>query len=637
MQTFAPGTRIGQYKITDLSPMIGTMGEVYVCHDLQNDRPIALKTIKPEYLPDRKTRDRFLREGTIWINLGRHSHIVRCYEVRYIDPTAFLILELINKEQDRVDASLRAWMSADMPVAQALLFALQIAQGMKHAAQKIPNFVHNDLKPANVLVGADNLPGTNINCLRVTDFGLAAIGIPGTPRYRAPEHWTGELVGAHTDVYALGCILYELLTGQHAASGRSQKELRAVHCSGDLRPVPDNLPESVRAFLKRSLAVTASERYQEWDEVTTELAELYARLGVGPVPQERGKEDESAEDRRSVAWSYNEMGTSYAHMGKAQVAHNYFKKALDIFHELSDQGGEAAALGKLGNVYDHLGKAQVALDYFEKALCIYCATGDRRSEVATLNNIGEVYRKIGELQHAISFCKQNLAIAREIGDRRGEGAALCSLGLAHASLGELRRAIGYYEQYREIAHERGDRRGEGVALGNLGNAYLSMRQTDRAIECYEQYREIARKIGDQVGEGNALGSLGNAYLSLGNTGRAIKYYEQRLEISHETGDRRTEGVALGNLGNAYLSLGKIDRAIDYYNQRLEIACETGDRIGEGIVLSNLGNAYATQGDIPKALNYAQKSVGVFKRIGHIPNAQRAQKLVDQLRGSNPSV
>src|SRR6266508_5948603 len=107
MQTYPPGTRIGQYEIAS-RPMIGGMGVVYFALDHGNDgRPVALKTFRPEFLPDRAARDRFLREGAAWVELGSHPHIVRCYSVanvRNFEPMVFLVLELIAKEQNMHDA-----------------------------------------------------------------------------------------------------------------------------------------------------------------------------------------------------------------------------------------------------------------------------------------------------------------------------------------------------------------------------------------------------------------------------------------------------------------------------------------------------------------------------------------------------
>jgi len=282
----AGATIAGRYEIAG-KPMMGAMGVVYIAFDHQDQRPVAIKTFRPEYLSDRAARDRFLREGTAWVDLGVHPHIVRCYEVTRVgDGTeVYLILELVAREQGYPDASLRPWLipGRPLPVETALLFALQIARGMGHAVERIPGFVHRDLKPENVLVGADRLPDWNVNRVRVTDFGLASVleaeskpetsgrtqqpassdrlpasrtqlthGIVGTPLYMAPEQWRGEPVGVYTDIYALGCILYEMLAGQQAALGDSLAALQRTHCTGrDPAPAgerPGPCPRNRRAL-----------------------------------------------------------------------------------------------------------------------------------------------------------------------------------------------------------------------------------------------------------------------------------------------------------------------------------------------------------------------------------------------------
>ena len=98
MTNFIPGNIVGDYEIVS-HPLEGGMGVVYFCIDHgNNDRPIALKTFKPEYLPNRIARGRFLRECSTWVTLGSHPNIVRFYSVNYCDPSVFLSLELISKE-----------------------------------------------------------------------------------------------------------------------------------------------------------------------------------------------------------------------------------------------------------------------------------------------------------------------------------------------------------------------------------------------------------------------------------------------------------------------------------------------------------------------------------------------------------
>lgn len=107
MNNYPPGSHIaGHYEVVS-HPLMGGMGIVYLCLDRQKQRPVALKTFKPEYLPDRAARDRFLREGTVWVGLGAHPHIVRCYGVEYIGDGSevYLVLELVAKEQFRLAMS----------------------------------------------------------------------------------------------------------------------------------------------------------------------------------------------------------------------------------------------------------------------------------------------------------------------------------------------------------------------------------------------------------------------------------------------------------------------------------------------------------------------------------------------------
>ena len=385
MSIYPPGARIANIYEVASRPLMGGMGLVYLCFDHQAQRPVALKTFRPEFLLDRAARDRFLREGTTWVNLGRHPHIVRAYGVERIGDgqEVYLVLELIAKREGHKDASLRSWLIPGRPlvVEQALVFTLQIVRGMAHATAMIPDFVHRDLKPENVLVGVDMLPGTRVNRLRVTDFGLASVlqnargggvqiaaekrqapagglgrtqltrGIVGTPLYMAPEQWRGEAVCVRTDVYAVGCILYEMVAGQRAVTGNSLAALEQAHCTGEWRPMSAKVPGAVRKVTARCLAREPRGRYPDWLALEAALVAAYTEVTGRAAPDPEPPLSLDRMQRVTVGLSYLALGGSYVDIGKAEVALGYFERVRKVGQVEGERLLESVGLNHLGAAY----------------------------------------------------------------------------------------------------------------------------------------------------------------------------------------------------------------------------------------------------------------------------------------------
>lgn len=655
MKTYPPGTRIaGQYEVAG-RPLVGGMGIVYLCFDHEEQRPVALKTFKPKYLPDRAARDRFLREGTTWISLGRHPHIVSAYEVERVadEQGIYLVLELVTKDDGCANASLRSWLMAGKPLSleQALLFGLQIARGMAHAVTTVVGLVHRDLKPENVLVGKDRLPDVGVNRLRVTDFGLVSVlqetgqkarglgegawgtggnlgrtqltrGVVGTPLYMAPEQWRGEEVTIQTDIYALGCILYEMLTGQHLVDGDSLEALEHAHCVGELQPLLDCLPASVRELVGGCLAKEPGARYGDWEEAEEALSTVYTKAtgqAAPALPQAAALE---RVERVAVGWSYNSIGQAYQDIGKVDVALRYFEMALSIGQEEGETRLVIAGLGNLGTAHHLLGQKRHAIDYYERALSIAQQVGGRDLEATGLSNLGAAYKDLGEVRRAIEYQERALAIYREVKDRHGEAVALGNLGISCKELGDARGSIEYFEQALAIYQKIGDQRGIGSVLGSLGETHRRLGDAQRSIGYFEQVLAIARATGDRRGEGNVLGNLGETYRLLGDIQQSIKFLRQALMIHREIGNRDSEGTALGTLGSTYLLQGDIQRSMACYEQRLEIAREIGDRRGEGIALGNLGNIYLETGEVRRALGLFEQALALAQEIGDRLNEGR---------------
>jgi len=656
MAIYSSGTIINNRYEVILGPkekpsLAGGMGFVYFCVDhVDNDHPLALKTFKPEYIRDRMTRDLFLREGTTWVELGRYPHIVRCFEVikNPIGSDVFLVLELVAGKKSKTDASIRSLLIADrsLSIEQALTFALQIARGMRYASTKIPGLIHRDLKPENILVGYDGNA-------RITDFGLAGIissfseelfeqtqkdqllshrrslifsrGFTGTPEYASPEQFIGKELDERSDIYALGCILYEMLTGQAPYAPAYEMRqgwdrfLKLKQCHVEEEPerpkrlVP-TLPDGVQEIVIHCMKKETSERYENWEEVEIAITNTYRNV-VGKDPSiDFEMTGDSHTDRIQSGWSFSKIGESYLDISKFDVAKKYFEKVLSIAIAEKERPMEAAALGNLASVFLHVGNVEKAIRLYEQDCSIVPELGNHQDEAIVLGNIGSAHLKLGDPGCAIKFFEQSLSIVRQIGDKHTEGALLGNLGNAYGDQGEIHKAIEFYEQQLNIAREMGDRRLQIAAMGNLAHGYQNLGKLAQAIDIFEQVLKITQEIGDRKGEGQTLDNLGLTYKNLGDLERALEFYNQSLFIMREINDLYGEEQVLGNLGNIYKRLGQLTKAIDLFEQVLTIAQKIGDRRGEGLTYGNLGNIYGNLGDMIKAKEYYEKDLAIAREI-----------------------
>jgi len=265
-----PGSRLGPYEVVTLIGQ-GGMGEVYRARDTSLKRDVALK-ILPDTFADHPTRvARFRREAALLASLN-HSGIAAIYGlVEGADRTIALALELVDGESlaNRISRG-------PLPITEAVPLARQIAIAV--AAAHAQGIVHRDLKPHNIVIRID---GT----AKVLDFGLAkamtddavdaaganrtetalatAIGVVlGTPAYMSPEQATGSAVDARTDIWAFGCVLFEMLVGQRAFDGATTSEtLTAVLTRPpDWRQLPATTPAPLRRLLQRCLATDPRRR-----------------------------------------------------------------------------------------------------------------------------------------------------------------------------------------------------------------------------------------------------------------------------------------------------------------------------------------------------------------------------------------
>jgi serine/threonine protein kinase/Tol biopolymer transport system component len=297
------GRVIGPYTIHALLG-VGGMGEVYRARDGQLDRDVALKLLPSAFTnePDRLVR--FGREAKILATLN-HPHIAAIYGLEYLDGAPVLVLELV--EGPTVAERL---VEGPLPLTDAIGIALQITEALEAAHGQ--DIIHRDLKPANIKV-------TQTGSVKVLDFGLAkslqhqesregshAADSPlttsspgallGTAAYMSPEQASGQVVDARSDLFSLGAVLYEMLTGQPAFSGETlQQVLTAILTEQPLSPrnVHRAIPPVVDRLVMRLLAKERAARYQTAHDVRVELQRLARDLD----PDSHGAR------RRGLQWS----------------------------------------------------------------------------------------------------------------------------------------------------------------------------------------------------------------------------------------------------------------------------------------------------------------------------------------------
>jgi WD40 repeat protein/tRNA A-37 threonylcarbamoyl transferase component Bud32 len=277
-----PGQAFGKYTLVrELGR--GGMGVVYEAIDTTLSRHVALKMVRTDPLDDperaRMEEDRFLREAQLSANLEKHPHIVTVFEAGVIDGRRFLAMELIHGRP------MNDWKRLPESTLRDQVALLRDAALAVHHAHE-NGVIHRDLKPGNILVDAKNKP-------HITDFGLAkamaqGAGVSltstgmmvGTPTYMSPEQAQAlKTVDRRTDVYALGVMLYESLTGQTPFSGETAIELLMNMVRNPVPPpstVVDtkllkNLDKAIEAICLKALAKDPDERYSTGRELAEDL------------------------------------------------------------------------------------------------------------------------------------------------------------------------------------------------------------------------------------------------------------------------------------------------------------------------------------------------------------------------------
>jgi serine/threonine-protein kinase len=273
------GTRVWNYELVSLLGA-GGMGEVYRAHDPKLNRDVAIKVLPAALANDPRRVSRFQQEARTLAALN-HPYIGAIYGLEETRNGYALVLELVEGPT----LAQRLATGRSIPVQEALLIARQIAEALEAAHDK--GIIHRDLKPANIKV-------TPAGTVKVLDFGLAKAFagdsltdlshatagseeglIVGTPAYMSPEQARGQAVTKQTDIWAFGCVLYELLTGRQAFHKETFTDtiVAVLEREPDWQALAPTTPTAVRALLRRCLQKDKDRRFRDIGDARIEIEE----------------------------------------------------------------------------------------------------------------------------------------------------------------------------------------------------------------------------------------------------------------------------------------------------------------------------------------------------------------------------
>jgi len=281
--------KIGRYRIVSELGR-GAMGVVYKAEDPNLDRLVALKTI---ILPDddsvrREYEKRFFLEAKAAGKLT-HPHIVTTFDCGEHDGTVYMAMELLEGTDLRT-----RMMKEGVTALEAVEIARQVADGLGYAHER--GIVHRDIKPGNIMLnaGAAKIMDFGLARMRMSDHKTSTGMVLGTPRYMSPEQISGEPVDQRSDLFSLGIVLYEMLTGTRLYSGENIEQVEhAITTTEHVPPtrVVPGLPAMLDFVVARALKKDAKQRYQDARELAADLATCIAELraqSVGTEPSASG-------------------------------------------------------------------------------------------------------------------------------------------------------------------------------------------------------------------------------------------------------------------------------------------------------------------------------------------------------------
>lgn len=618
----------------------GGMSVVYKATDLVLNRPVAIKVLRQHLTCAMEDLLRFQQEALV---IGRleHPNIVRIHALEFpLGESPFMVMDYIAGE------SLAAVISREgaLPISRCLTIILQVCQATGHAHER--GVIHRDLKPGNVLLLKD---GNGQDLVKIVDFGIAKLQsgsaqgltktgeIFGSPLYMSPEQCMGQDLDARSDVYSVGCVFYEMLTGKPPFDGITP--LQTLHMQLNERPKPigklknyGHVPE-IESVVLKAMAKDPARRYQSMAEVCQALSPLLQEQSPTIISRARSFWDVFTRQHkaRSARTSSEINAAVIICLGAicvAASAYHFFdrlncERDVEIWPKLDKDGQEFFDSG----AYDQ------AESTFKRALSSAMRTPSanlRASRlVISLDELIDLYHVTGQPQKADQYRQElgGLTDSKQIDPELVQKLKAMKDHIAQLESvkGQLSKATDPEEnkwlqssllsQYSLVVNDA-----QAVLLDSADSPNGSVPNNKIVKQAQQTLERCASEVEDRFGRdqpvlGKALHHLATSYFMSGNIVQAAKYYDKAdafLAVNKNlpTIDRINYLAASGEF---YLRCGESGKAIPILEKALEVSGGTDAESRTAVtILFQLSNAYYRHGDMRRSILYAGKALSTVE-------------------------
>jgi len=675
---FRPGDMLaGRFRIQRLVGE-GGMGTVYEAEDLELHDRVALKTIHPSIAHDEKAIGRFKRETQLARKVT-HPNVCRVFDLAWHDEVAFLTMEFLEGET----LSKRLRRIGRLTPGEWIGLARQMAAGL--AAAHAAHIIHRDFKSGNVFLVKDE---SRVDRAVVTDFGLARVvhsgdagttastAILGTPDYMAPEQWEGGDLTPATDVFALGVVMYEMLSGERPFDaptpvGRAAKLiLTAIPRLRDRAPSLAPVHESI---ILRCLSFEPAARYATASEVLAALdlgdagAVRSARRIVNLVTSRRKLWMGAAAVSGLAAGGFAVFGEFsrkptlstmrwYNEGLQALADGSYWKAARLLERAVTESPGFALAHARLAEAWWEMDQPDKARESMIRALSAKPWWTGRREARMTEAVRSTVTRDFSAAENVyidlasgvsgpeLSAALVDLGRAQERNDKTQEAAhtfqravhadgqnaaAHLRLGMAQIRTQDHVASLNSFEKAESLYRLTGNLEGVGEIHFRRGMMFTNASKLSEARTTLDRAEQLAVTTGNLQQRVKVLFQKSVASQKGGDLDGARAFAQQAVETAAREGYEALAAQGLTELGTVYLSLYNLPESERFLRQAVDIARRNRSRQQLARASSMLGNVLSRSGRSGEALPLLEDAVQFYGQGGFRKQHAQARMVLTQ--------